>query len=426
MDPQWSRQLSRRPRRATSGGSDVRIAVYESLKPGGARRAVLETTKRLAKRHMVHLYRPRLFASPLFDAAPYVSDVYEYPYESASAVLDDRVVNELWFPESMTYFGPLKRLQQRVAVDMDLRGYDVVLVHTDPIMAAPFLLRQLRGRIPTVFYCQEPLRILREKRLNDEQRTRPAHRRAWPLHSADHRLALYRLQRNEVANAAAATTILVNSTYSRERIFAAYGRESTVCYLGVDSDVFHPVSSQLDDVVLSIGHASSLTKGHDLAVSALARIPIDERPTLRIIAPVPSTAQPSIARAMEVGVSLEVHSGRSDSLMAQEFSRAVATLCIARLEPFGLTALESMACGTPVIALNEAGYRETVRDGITGFLIDPDPMQLAYAIRNMRGHRAERRRLGSAAREHVLSWTWERCVSTIEENLEIAIREGRR
>lgn len=41
-------------------------------------------------------------------------------------------------------------------------------------------------------------------------------------------------------------------------------------------------------------------------------------------------------------------------------------------EPFGLVMIESMACGTPVIAYNRGSAAEIVEDGVTGFIIDPD------------------------------------------------------
>lgn len=41
-------------------------------------------------------------------------------------------------------------------------------------------------------------------------------------------------------------------------------------------------------------------------------------------------------------------------------------------EPFGLTMIEAMACGTPVIAYNRGSVSEIVRDGLTGFIIEPD------------------------------------------------------
>lgn len=41
-------------------------------------------------------------------------------------------------------------------------------------------------------------------------------------------------------------------------------------------------------------------------------------------------------------------------------------------EPFGMVMIEAMACGTPVIAYNRGSVSELVRDGVTGFVIDPD------------------------------------------------------
>ncbi len=41
-------------------------------------------------------------------------------------------------------------------------------------------------------------------------------------------------------------------------------------------------------------------------------------------------------------------------------------------EPFGMVMIETMACGTPVIAYNRGSVSEIVRDGLTGFIIDPD------------------------------------------------------
>jgi len=41
-------------------------------------------------------------------------------------------------------------------------------------------------------------------------------------------------------------------------------------------------------------------------------------------------------------------------------------------EPFGMVMIESMACGTPVIAYNRGSVSEIVQDGVTGFIVDPD------------------------------------------------------
>ena len=45
-------------------------------------------------------------------------------------------------------------------------------------------------------------------------------------------------------------------------------------------------------------------------------------------------------------------------------------------EPFGLVMVEAMACGTPVIAFNRGSVSEIVRDGLTGFIVDPPDQQV--------------------------------------------------
>ena len=45
-------------------------------------------------------------------------------------------------------------------------------------------------------------------------------------------------------------------------------------------------------------------------------------------------------------------------------------------EPFGLTMIEAMACGTPVVAYNRGSVSEIIRDGVTGFIIDPPEADL--------------------------------------------------
>jgi len=43
------------------------------------------------------------------------------------------------------------------------------------------------------------------------------------------------------------------------------------------------------------------------------------------------------------------------------------TVCLTQGEPFGMVPLESMSCGTPVIALDDGGYRETIVGVRQGF-----------------------------------------------------------
>ena len=81
-------------------------------------------------------------------------------------------------------------------------------------------------------------------------------------------------------------------------------------------------------------------------------------------------------------------------------------------EPFGLTPLEGMACGRPVVGSAVGGITYTIADGVTGFLVPPrDPAALADRLEQLLTNPALRDQLGRAARERVeREFTWDRVV----------------
>jgi glycosyltransferase involved in cell wall biosynthesis len=81
-------------------------------------------------------------------------------------------------------------------------------------------------------------------------------------------------------------------------------------------------------------------------------------------------------------------------------------------ELLGLTLLESMATGTPVVCTAVGGMPEYVSDGATGFVVPPnDSTALRLALRKLVGDEGLRRRMGRAARDSVLGMSWKALAS---------------
>ncbi len=87
-------------------------------------------------------------------------------------------------------------------------------------------------------------------------------------------------------------------------------------------------------------------------------------------------------------------------------------------EGWGLTNVEAEACGTPVVASNSPGIRESVRDGETGFLVPHgDVAAMAAAYDRLAGDPAMVASMGAKARAFAESFTWERCARETEAHL---------
>jgi glycosyltransferase involved in cell wall biosynthesis len=88
-------------------------------------------------------------------------------------------------------------------------------------------------------------------------------------------------------------------------------------------------------------------------------------------------------------------------------------------EGFGLTALESMACGTPVVGANRSSIPEVVGDA--GLLVDPlNEAHLASALDRIVRDGELRSLLASQGRVRAARFTWSACAAAIERAVGIA------
>jgi glycosyltransferase involved in cell wall biosynthesis len=90
--------------------------------------------------------------------------------------------------------------------------------------------------------------------------------------------------------------------------------------------------------------------------------------------------------------------------------------CPSWYEPFGLTPLEAMACGVPVVTYAVGGLAESVIDAVTGIHVVPrDVRGLAGALRSLLADDVRRMSFASAAVDRVRSrYTWQRAAADMD------------
>jgi glycosyltransferase involved in cell wall biosynthesis len=103
--------------------------------------------------------------------------------------------------------------------------------------------------------------------------------------------------------------------------------------------------------------------------------------------------------------------------MPQWYRSASVVACTPWYEPFGLTPLEAMACGVPVVTYAVGGLQESVVDGLTGLHVRPgDVTALSGALRQICVERSLRERLAAAAVHRVHAYyTWDRTASLLAD-----------
>ncbi|MDR1441966.1 MAG: glycosyltransferase [Bifidobacteriaceae bacterium] len=116
-------------------------------------------------------------------------------------------------------------------------------------------------------------------------------------------------------------------------------------------------------------------KGQDLAIRALAALPAAIRPGL-VVTGAPGSGHleyaahlKTMAAALGVAGDVVFLGTQSAARLAELIQGARATLMPSRSETFGLVAIESAACGTPVIGTDTTGLRSSVVESVTGLLV---------------------------------------------------------
>jgi len=205
---------------------------------------------------------------------------------------------------------------------------------------------------------------------------------------------------------------------------------------GVDVSLFRPASGKIGPPrsiprLLIVGRLVP-RKGIEDAIRALMRIPAAEL----VIVGGPGSdqldADPEVARLRQ----LMVECGVADRVILaghrphEELPAILRTsdvlLAVPWYEPFGITVLEAMACGVPVVGSGVGGLLDTVVPGVTGLLVSRrDPSSIATAVRLLLDDEPRRAAMGRAGVDRVRElYTWERIAEQTEQSYRSVLRAG--
>ena len=438
----------------------MKIALFHNLPAGGAKRVLHEHARHLSARgHTLDAFVLDTADEAFLPLAPLCRRVVSYSVPEVAKTGKLAAARFVHHPLARRALGPeryraladeqnaraefarrtaLDEVYAQIARDLDAGGYDAVYVHQCRLTQSPPLLA-LTG-LPCLYFCQDTLRGFYEWGVNGEDEEKggddvPRESRFEErlLGKAVSRPWLRWLRHHERAHIVAtraATRVLANSWYSREAILRTTGVDAHVCRLGVDADFFCPAPADSarpggPPRVLSVG-ALAPHKRHEFILRAVAAIPEKRRPILEIVGYEfgvgPGAAGPFETRlcalAERHSVRLTITRDGSDQAVRDAYRRASVFAFAPYLEPFGLVALEAMACQTPVVAVKEGGPREIVTDGMTGRLVARDTAAFADALDDLIAHPDRAETMGAAGRDDVQrNWTWEASGAAVERHL---------
>lgn len=229
-----------------------------------------------------------------------------------------------------------------------------------------------RTHRPNVFYCHTPVRVFYDLRQRYLSGLTPPLRMVastWiAVHSRWDRKTVGYMDR-----------IVANSENVRQRIRRYYGREATIVNPPVATARFR--FDEIGDYWLSVNRLYP-EKRIDMQVEIFRRLP-EER--LLIVG---DTEREETARRLvsqlKLPPNVELVGAVAQKRLVDLYAKCKGFIATAVDEDFGMTPVEAMASGKAVLATDEGGYRETVMNDRTGWLIAVDVSAFVEKIKSVK------------------------------------------
>ena len=188
-----------------------------------------------------------------------------------------------------------------------------------------------------------------------------------------------------------------------------------IVYDGVDPDYYRPMRVKRrpgKTVLFSIG-ALLWWKGFRYLLNAMKAVQAKDRSIELWIAGTGNDAEAMKAMARKLGLKNTKFLGYVPQKdVVRIYNSCDAFISASPDEPFGITFVEAMACGKPIIAANNAGPKEIAAKG-TGFLVKPKSAP-DLAMNILLAKDSDLEGMGEKARQHVMdNFTWDKTVDSL-------------
>ncbi len=322
--------------------------VHDWLVGGGAERVVME----------LHRMYPE---APIYTS--YCTDEWR-------AKLDGRVVTG-WLQ-----YWPFSRLRKFLPVlriwwfeHLDLSDYDLVISSSGNGEAKGIRVPRSAKHI---CYCHSPTHFY--WRHYDQYLSQPGFGLFDPLARLGLRLLVDPLRKWDLKASKRPDHLIANSTHIQADIKKYYGRASTVIFPPVDTARFQMASLKITERsgFVTVGRLTP-AKHTDVIVAACTQLNL----SLKVIG-----RGPDLARLQKIaGPTVSFLTDETDDAVAVHMASAEAFL-FASYDDFGITPIEAMAAGTPVIAYRAGGALDYVRPGENGeFFAEQTAASLVESLR---------------------------------------------
>jgi D-inositol-3-phosphate glycosyltransferase len=195
---------------------------------------------------------------------------------------------------------------------------------------------------------------------------------------------------------------------------------------GVDLSRFRPMSQSQSREFLGYGEEKNILfvgrleplKGLDVLFRAVAALENLGNVTLNVVGGDENSKEKSrlqsLASRMKLTQTVRFIGSVSQEELPLHYNAADVCVLPSHYESFGLAALEAAACGRPVVASEVGGLPSIVRNGSTGFLVEPKHSDsMAERLCELLGDDMLRSRMGSAARTHAETLGWDRSADAL-------------